>query len=147
MAKAKLSVGVKNGLLIAGATIIASVIGGVFLFFHSDGQNNLQTNINGNNIQAGRDVVIIQNTNSGIGNSNATPSVGNYNTVIGNMPARNMGDGNVFIGPTDDHGNIMLTQSMAIGYSAHAGPNSIAIGAFAGAGMATNSSDNTNVTR
>ena len=60
-------------------------------------------------------------------------SVGKNSVVIGNVSG-NVGDGSVVVGPTDDRGNVILNQSMAVGRNAHAGPGSIAIGANAGAG-------------
>ncbi len=55
--------------------------------------------------------------------------------VIGNVPSTaRIGNGSVVIGATDARGNTILTQPMAIGHGAQAGPGSIAIGAGAGAG-------------
>ncbi len=45
-----------------------------------------------------------------------------------------MGNRSVVIGATDAYGNTILRQPGAYGYAAKAGPNSIAVGAFAGAG-------------
>lgn len=59
--------------------------------------------------------------------------VGRDAVVMGNVIGA-IGDGSVVIGATDDRGNVILNQSMAVGYGAFAGPGSIAIGAFAGAG-------------
>ena len=39
------------------------------------------------------------------------------------------------VGPTDDRGNTILNQPMAVGFGATAGLNSISIGAFAGSGL------------
>jgi len=61
---------------------------------------------------------------------------GKHSVVIGNVPSNsNIGEGSVVIGATDAHGNTILNQPMAVGFGAKAGPNSIAIGAFAGAGV------------
>lgn len=61
---------------------------------------------------------------------------GKHSVVIGNVPCTsNIGEGSVVIGPTDSHGNTILNKPMAVGYGAKAGPGSIAIGAFAGAGL------------
>jgi hypothetical protein len=60
-------------------------------------------------------------------------SVGRDSVVIGDVTG-NVGDGSVVIGPTDNHGNVILDQPMAVGRGAFAGSGSIAIGAFAGAG-------------
>ena len=60
-------------------------------------------------------------------------NVGKDSVVIGNVEG-NVGDGSVVIYPTDERGNVILNKSMAIGRNAHAGPDSIAIGAGAGAG-------------
>jgi hypothetical protein len=60
-------------------------------------------------------------------------NIGDYATVIGNVNS-NVGNYSTVVGPTDNRGNTILNQSMAVGYGAKAGPNSIAIGAFAGAG-------------
>jgi hypothetical protein len=60
--------------------------------------------------------------------------VGKDAVVMGKVPATaRIGDGSIIIGPTDANGNITLTAPMAVGRNAHAGPNSIAIGAGAGA--------------
>ncbi len=60
-------------------------------------------------------------------------NVGKDSVVIGNVSG-NVGDGSVVVDPTDDRGNVILNQSMAVGRNAFAGPDSIAIGAGAGAG-------------
>jgi len=60
-------------------------------------------------------------------------NVGKDSVVIGNVSG-NVGDGSVVVGPTDDRGNVILNQPMAVGRNAFAGPGSIAIGAGAGAG-------------
>lgn len=60
-------------------------------------------------------------------------NVGKDSVVIGNVSG-NVGDGSVVIGPTDNRGNTVLNQPMAVGRNAQAGPGSIAIGAGAGAG-------------
>ena len=60
---------------------------------------------------------------------------GKHSVVIGNVPeSSSIGEGSVVIGATDSHGNTRITTPMAVGYGAKAGPGSIAIGAFAGAG-------------
>jgi hypothetical protein len=62
--------------------------------------------------------------------------VGKNAVVMGNVPfSAHIGNGSVVIGPTDSHGNTIINQPMAVGRGAHAGPGSIAIGAFAGAGV------------
>ncbi len=64
--------------------------------------------------------------------------VGKDAVVMGNVPSSvQIGDGSVVIGPTDSHGNTIINQPMAVGRGAQAGPGSIAIGAFAGAGVAS----------
>lgn len=61
---------------------------------------------------------------------------GKHSVVIGNVPASsNIGEGSVVIGATDSRGNTVITTPMAVGYGAKAGPGSIAIGAFSGAGL------------
>jgi len=61
---------------------------------------------------------------------------GKHSVVIGNVPNNSdIGEGSVVIGATDARGNTILNQPMALGFGAKAGPNSIAIGAFAGAGV------------
>ena len=63
--------------------------------------------------------------------------VGKDSVVIGNIPSdSHVGDGSVVIGATDSRGNTIINQPMAVGRGAQAGPGSIAIGAFAGAGVA-----------
>jgi hypothetical protein len=59
--------------------------------------------------------------------------VGDDSVVMGNISGC-VGHRSVVIGPTDDRGNTILNQSMAVGHNAHAGQGSIAIGANAGAG-------------
>jgi hypothetical protein len=59
--------------------------------------------------------------------------VGTDSVVMGRVSGK-VGDRSVVIGATDDRGNVILNQSMAVGYNAHAGPGSIAIGANASAG-------------
>jgi hypothetical protein len=59
--------------------------------------------------------------------------VGRDSVVIGRVSG-NVGNGSVVIGPTDERGNVILNQPMAIGRNAHASPGSIAIGAGASAG-------------
>lgn len=66
---------------------------------------------------------------------NDKPNVGDESVVIGDVKG-NVGNRSVAIGAMDENGNGILNQSQstAIGYSAKAGPNSISIGAYAGAG-------------
>jgi hypothetical protein len=59
--------------------------------------------------------------------------VGRDSVVMGRVSGK-VGNRSVVIGATDDRGNVILNQSMAVGYNAHAGPGSIAIGANASAG-------------
>ncbi len=59
--------------------------------------------------------------------------VGSDSVIMGRVSGR-VGNRSVVIGATDDRGNVILNQSMAVGYNAHAGPGSIAIGANANAG-------------
>ena len=62
--------------------------------------------------------------------------VGKHSVVIGDVPSTShIGEGSVVIGATDSNGNTILNTPMAVGYGAKAGPGSIAIGAFAGAGL------------
>lgn len=64
--------------------------------------------------------------------------VGKDSVVIGSVPPNTqVGDYSVVIGATDARGNTMINSPMAVGRGAHAGPGSIAIGAFANAGAAT----------
>lgn len=60
-------------------------------------------------------------------------NVGKDSVVIGNI-AGDIGEGCVIIGATDERGNVILNNTMAIGRGAFASEGSIAIGAFAGAG-------------
>jgi hypothetical protein len=62
--------------------------------------------------------------------------VGKDSVVIGNVPPNSqVGNGSVVIGATDSQGNTIIDRPMAVGRGAQAGPGSIAIGAFAGAGV------------
>ncbi|MGD8230145.1 MAG: hypothetical protein PVI20_20380, partial [Desulfobacteraceae bacterium] len=61
-------------------------------------------------------------------NDNKRLDVGKDAVVMGDVSG-NVGDGSVVIGPTDNRGNVILNQPMAVGRNAHAGPGSIAIGA------------------
>lgn len=70
----------------------------------------------------------------GIDDNSKNLNVGNDSVVIGNV-AGNIGNGSVVIGPTDNKGNVILNQPMAVGRNARAGHGSIAIGAHAGAGI------------
>jgi len=58
--------------------------------------------------------------------------IGDGNTVVGNVRLPNMGNGNTLVGPTDDRGNTILTNPVAIGYGAKGGPGAVVIGANAG---------------
>jgi len=58
---------------------------------------------------------------------------GKDTVVIGNVSG-DVGDGSVVIGATDERGNTIINQPMAVGRGASAGPGSIAIGAGASAG-------------
>lgn len=69
--------------------------------------------------------------------------VGSDNTFYGRVPRGNYGDRNTIIGSTDDKGNTIITQPMAVGYNAHAGPGSISIGVNAGASEINENSDST----
>ncbi|MFH1545901.1 MAG: hypothetical protein ABIE14_00805 [Patescibacteria group bacterium] len=62
-------------------------------------------------------------------------NVGDESVVIGDVKG-NVGNRSVAIGAMDANGNVNLNQaqSTAVGYGAKAGPNSISIGAYAGAG-------------
>jgi len=61
---------------------------------------------------------------------------GKDSVVIGNIPiGTKIGDGSVIIGATDGNGNTIINTPMAVGRGAKAGKESIAIGAFAGAGI------------
>lgn len=62
------------------------------------------------------------------------PTVGQDSVAIGRVTAP-VGDRSVVIGATDSNGNTIITQPMAVGYNAQAGPGSIAIGANARAGV------------
>ncbi len=61
-------------------------------------------------------------------------SVGDESVVIGNV-RKNVGNKSVVIGATNNRCNTILNKSMAVGYGAKAGPDSIAIGAYAGSGI------------
>ena len=58
---------------------------------------------------------------------------GKDTVVIGNVSG-SVGDGSVVIGATDERGNTIINQPMAVGRGATAGPGSIAIGAGASSG-------------
>jgi hypothetical protein len=60
--------------------------------------------------------------------------VGTESVVMGQATGV-VGDRSVVVGPTDDRGNTIINQPMAVGYGAQAGTNSIAIGAYATAGV------------
>ena len=57
--------------------------------------------------------------------------------VIGDVSGE-VGNGSVVIGATDDRGNTILNQPMAVGRDAKAGRGSIAIGAGASAALIAN---------
>ena len=59
--------------------------------------------------------------------------VGDDSVVMGDVSGA-VGDRSVVVSATDDRGNTILNQPMAVGHKAHAGPGSIAVGANAGAG-------------
>ena len=61
--------------------------------------------------------------------------IGNNNTFVGNHLPESLsaGNGNTIVTLADASGNTILDKQMAIGLNAQAGPNSIAIGAGAGA--------------
>jgi hypothetical protein len=59
--------------------------------------------------------------------------VGIDSVVMGQVFGK-VGDRSVVIGAMDQRGNVILNQTMAVGYSAYAAPGSIAIGAHARAG-------------
>jgi len=58
---------------------------------------------------------------------------GKDSVVMGDVSGE-VGEGSVVIGPTDNRGNTIINQPMAVGRGASAGPGSIAIGAGASAG-------------
>ena len=61
--------------------------------------------------------------------------VGDDSVVIGVVPSNLVvGKRCTVVGATDQFGNAIYNRPMAVGYSARAGANSIAIGTFAGAG-------------
>ena len=70
-----------------------------------------------------------------MGNKSRKLDVGRDSVVMGNDVTGHVGDGSVVIGATDDRGNVILNTPMAVGRGATAGPNSIAIGADAGAAL------------
>ena len=90
---------------------------------------------NSTTIQAAPGAIV----NAAINPISATnPSVeGNFNTVYGNVSQSIHGNGNTIVGATDNRGNTIITQSMAVGFGSHVGPNSISIGAFSGSGQST----------
>ena len=62
--------------------------------------------------------------------------VGKDSVVMGNVdPKTKVGDGSVVMGATDARGNAIYNTPMAVGHGAKAGPNSIAVGANASAGV------------
>jgi hypothetical protein len=65
---------------------------------------------------------------------NKNIKTGKDSVVIGNNINGEIGEGSVVIGATDSQGNTIINQPMAVGRGAKAGPNSIAIGAYASAG-------------
>jgi hypothetical protein len=69
-----------------------------------------------------------------VSDNNDKVEVGDDSVVMGRHNAKRVGDRSVVVGPTDDKGNVILNQPMAIGHNAQAGPGSIAIGSNASAG-------------
>ncbi|WP_157958604.1 hypothetical protein [Salinicola sp. CPA57] len=71
--------------------------------------------------------------------SGKKPKVGNDSVVMGKVSEDlQVGDRSVVIGATDERGNVILTNPMAIGHGARAGKGSIAIGSGAMAGVDQN---------
>jgi hypothetical protein len=70
------------------------------------------------------------------------PIVGKDSVAIGRVTAP-VGDRSVVVGATDSNGNTIITNPMAVGYNAQAGPGSIAIGANARAGVSLDRSTGT----
>jgi hypothetical protein len=63
-------------------------------------------------------------------------AMGNYNTIIGKVATPPiMGSGNTIVGATDEFGNAIINQPTSIGYKAGYAPDSVIIGAFAGANL------------
>ena len=73
------------------------------------------------------------NKETDMGANDKNLNVGDDSVVMGNVSG-NVGNRSVVVGPTDNKGNTILNQPGAFGYNAHAGPDSIAIGAHAGGG-------------
>ncbi|MGB7100803.1 MAG: hypothetical protein WBD95_18830 [Xanthobacteraceae bacterium] len=96
---------------------------------------SFQQTINGdNNFQVGSGATLTM--------AQLLPTVGSDSVVIGNVK-HNVGDRSVAIGATDDRGNTILALPGAYGYGACAGPGSIAVGAYAGAGCRSNQQSST----
>lgn len=76
---------------------------------------------------------MLGNKSIGIDMSKRKLETGKDTVVIGDVSGK-IGDGSVVIGATDERGNTIINQPMAIGRGAKAGPGTIAIGAGAGAG-------------
>lgn len=155
----KIAVGIKSAWILGCATIVAAIIGAIVVLIHRESpvDNNAKTvtTIGGNSPAAqsvtasGNNSTVIQaasgaTVNATMSPNNATNHVveGDFNTVYGNVPQNIHGFGNTIVGATDSHGNTIITQSMAVGFNAHAGPGSIAIGANAGAGQSTTPNTN-----
>jgi hypothetical protein len=65
--------------------------------------------------------------------------IGKDSVVMGNVPSNlEVGEGCVIIGTTDERGNTIINQPMAVGRNTQARPNSIAIGSGANAGGGIN---------
>jgi hypothetical protein len=114
-------------------SIICAIIGAVAVV-GSPLLNNRpsQQNIAGNNnyqVGDGATLTIAQV-------SPTLPSVGTESVVIGEVN-RNVGDRSVVIGATDDQHNTRLQQGV-YGYGSCAGPGSLTVGAYAGAGCRPN---------
>ncbi len=77
----------------------------------------------------GQVVLVVSHGNNSMSNKIRT---GKDTVVIGNVSG-DVGDGSVVIGATDERGNTIINQPMAVGKGASAGPGSIAIGAGASA--------------
>jgi hypothetical protein len=78
-----------------------------------------------------------QVTTVGVGAPNPSPGLvtGKDSTVTGYVPPHSIiGDGSTVIGPTDQRGNTIQTEPMAIGRGACPAPGSIIVGAYANAG-------------
>jgi acyl carrier protein len=62
-------------------------------------------------------------------------TLGNDSVGYGHLPpGTKVGDRSVYVGPTDEHGNVRIPGGTAVGNGASAGPNGVALGANANAG-------------